>query len=117
MFILIGVMRPWSAWLHFGWTDFAFVVALLLVRRLPWWLLFAPIMGTFRRRDELIFAGWFGPIGVAAAYCAMMAHDRTGLEWLWPIISLAIAASVVVHGITATPFARHLGDRIAEDEA
>jgi NhaP-type Na+/H+ or K+/H+ antiporter len=36
-------------------------------------------------------------------FYALTAQDSTGLQTLWPIVSLAAAASVVAHGITGTP--------------
>ena len=62
-----------------------------------------------RTAGSAAFAGWFGPIGAAALFYAMMIQDETGSAELWPPISLAIGASVVAHGITSTPFTRRFG--------
>ncbi len=56
-----------------------------------------------------LFAGWFGPIGAAALFYAMLIQDETGSAALWPAISLAIGASVLAHGVTGTPFTRLFG--------
>lgn len=58
-----------------------------------------------------VFAGWFGPIGAAALFYAMMIKDETGSAALWPFISLAIGASVLAHGISATPMTTLFGAR------
>ena len=114
VFVLIGVLLPWSAWIALGWKGVALALALVLLRRLPWWLVLAPLIPSLTRRDETLFAGWFGPVGVAAAYYAMLGHERTGIALLWPIASLVIFLSVIIHGISATPFANMLGSRLQD---
>lgn len=110
VFVLIGVLLPWGAWVTLGWRAPVLAVALLALRRLPWWLLLGSLFRGLQSRQEILFAGWFGPIGVAAAFYAAMAHKQTGLALLWPVASLAITASVLAHGITATPLAKALGN-------
>jgi NhaP-type Na+/H+ or K+/H+ antiporter len=101
--ILLGVAAPWGAWAAMGWHALAFVACVLLLRRMPAWLLLRQGMPWARRLPYNLFAGWFGPIGAAAMFYALTAQDSTGLQTLWPIVSLAAAASVVAHGITGTP--------------
>jgi NhaP-type Na+/H+ or K+/H+ antiporter len=101
--ILLGVAAPWAAWSAMGWHAVAFVAGILLLRRMPAWLLLRHGMTWAQRLSANLFAGWFGPIGAAALFYALTAQDSTGLETLWPIVSLAAAASVVAHGITGTP--------------
>lgn len=108
-FVLIGISLPWGQWRDLGWPGIAFAAALILFRRLPWWLILSRWLRAFRRREEAMFAGWFGPIGVAAAYYSMLATRETQLDRLWPAASLAILASVVIHGVSATPLAAHMG--------
>lgn len=52
---------------------------------------------------ETLFAGWFGPIGIAALFYATVAHRLLGIELVWTVVSLVVASSVAVHGVTATP--------------
>lgn len=104
VFILLGVMLPWSAWMTIGWPGLLFVAAVILLRRLPWWLLLSPALRAVHRPAEAAFLGWFGPIGIASLYYAILADHRTGTSEIWPIASLAVAVSVLVHGVTATPF-------------
>ena len=66
------------------------------------WLLLGGLMSWTRPLAHRLFAGWFGPVGAAALFYACDAQDRTGIGSLWPVVSLAAAASVVAHGITAT---------------
>jgi NhaP-type Na+/H+ or K+/H+ antiporter len=62
-----------------------------------------------------LFNGWFGPIGIAALFYATHAERSTDQPIVWTVASLVIFASIVVHGITATPLCRAFGARsIAE---
>ncbi len=107
--ILFGAAIPWSAWIGLGWQGVAFAAGILLLRRLPAWLLLGWLMPWTRQMRDAAFAGWFGPIGAAALFYAMLIQDETGSAQLWPLISLAIGASVLAHGVTATPMTRMFG--------
>jgi NhaP-type Na+/H+ or K+/H+ antiporter len=107
--ILFGAAIPWKAWIGLGWHGVAFAAGILLLRRLPAWLLLGRLMPWTRKVGDAVFAGWFGPIGAAALFYAMLIEDQTGSPRLWPSISLAIGASVLAHGISATPITRLFG--------
>ncbi|MGP0174190.1 cation:proton antiporter domain-containing protein [Pseudomonas sp. NCHU5208] len=109
IFMLLGAMLPWQDWLALGWPALALVVAVLLLRRLPVLWLLRPWLPALQAPRDLLFAGWFGPIGVAALLYALMASERSGEPLVWQLGSLLICASVVVHGLTATPFTRLYG--------
>lgn len=102
VFVLLGVTLPWTGWLLLGWPGLVFAAGVLAVRRLP-------LLAVLRRPLQLswrdaVFAGWFGPVGVAALfYLADAGEQGAATETLWAAGSLAIAVSVVVHGVTATP--------------
>ena len=107
--ILFGAAIPWGAWVGMGWRGAAFAVGILLLRRIPAWLLLGRLMPWTRTVRSALFAGWFGPIGAAALFYAMLIQGETGSAQLWPFISLAIGASVLAHGVTATPLTRLFG--------
>jgi len=115
--ILLGAAAPWDAWVAMGWRAPAFVAGLLLLRRMPAWLLLGRFMPWARPLPENLFVGWFGPIGAAALFYALEAQTLTGLNELWPIVSLAAAASVVAHGLTGTHLSALLGTRLARPAA
>ncbi|MEX0655902.1 MAG: cation:proton antiporter [Phycisphaeraceae bacterium] len=116
IFVLLGLVLPWDAWGAMGWRGVALVAAVLLVRRLPAvWLAMrlarrvgadAEPQAGLRGQPGVWFVGWFGPIGVAALYYAMHVETLTPLENVWPVASLVVVGSTVVHGITAAPFTR-----------
>jgi sodium/hydrogen antiporter len=111
IFVLIGLVLPWAAWRELGWGGITFVVALLLLRRLPAVLLLGRAMPELPHRRDVLFAGWFGPLGVAAVFYAVHAVEQTGEEIVWTVASLGIFASVVAHGMTAAPFTRRYARR------
>lgn len=110
IFVLLGMALPWERWLELGWKGLLLVVAVLLLRRLPAVLALRPFLGSLRdRAKDVLFLGWFGPIGAAALYYAAFSLRETGMEEVWVVGSLIICASVVVHGITATPLTKLYG--------
>lgn len=105
VFTLLGVALPWEAWRSLGWPAAVFVAGVLLVRRLPLLLVLRRPLGL--RRDEAAFLGWFGPVGAAALFYVTHAlYSGTSALHLWAAGSLTIAASTLVHGVTATPLRR-----------
>jgi NhaP-type Na+/H+ or K+/H+ antiporter len=110
IFVLLGMALPWQGWLDLGWSGPLLVVAVLLLRRLPAVLVLRPLLGPLRgRAKDVLFLGWFGPIGAAALYYAAFSFRETGIEAAWVVGSLVICASVVIHGVTATPLTKLYG--------
>ena len=102
VFLGLGVVLPWSAWAGLGWGGALLVVGVLLLRRLPVVLLLRRPLGL--GWPDAAFLGWFGPIGVSALFYLALESERLGVE---PVVlaagSLVVAASTVVHGVTAAP--------------
>jgi sodium/hydrogen antiporter len=110
IFVLLGMALPWQGWLDLGWRGPLLVVGVLLLRRLPAVLALRPLLGPLRgRAKDVLFLGWFGPVGAAALYYAAFSFRKTGIKEAWVVGSLVICASVVVHGLTATPLTRLYG--------
>ena len=114
VFTLVGLVLPVKQWGALGWQGALIVVAVLLLRRLPAVLALRRWMPPINRTPDALFLGWFGPIGVSALLYAMLALRRVGNESVWVISSLVICASIVVHGVTATPFTRLYAKQTAE---
>jgi sodium/hydrogen antiporter len=115
IFVLLGMALPWQGWLDLGWRGPLLVVAVLLLRRLPTVLALRPLLGPLRgRAKDVLFLGWFGPIGAAALYYAAFSLRKTGLEEAWVVGSLIICSSVLIHGVSATPLTKLYG-RLPED--
>ena len=110
IFVVLGMALPWEGWLELGWGGLLLVAAVLLLRRLPAVLALRPLLGSLRSRGkDVLFLGWFGPIGAAALYYAAFSYRETGIEAAWTVGSLVICASVVVHGVSATPLTKLYG--------
>ncbi len=109
VFLFIGIFLPWDGWSQ--WhpaTLLATVVGVLFLRRLP--LLLAAVrlgwLPAMPRWGDAWFAGWFGPVGVAAVFYAAIADGQLGGQSVWNAVSLAVVGSVIAHGVTATPLVR-----------
>jgi NhaP-type Na+/H+ or K+/H+ antiporter len=79
------------------------VVFLLLVRPVLGWL--GLLGGDTGPRERLVIA-FFGVRGIGSLYYISWALERGHFgqpERLWAIVGLTVAASVVLHGVTATP--------------
>lgn len=110
VFVLFGMALPWQGWRELGWAGFALAVGTLLLRRLPMMVALSPLLRPLRSKADVMFTGWFGPIGVAALFYALVAERETGRGEVWIAASLIIFASVVAYGVTATPFTKLYGN-------
>jgi NhaP-type Na+/H+ or K+/H+ antiporter len=105
IFVLLGLALPFAEWREIGWIGLLFAGLVLVLRRPPVVLALGPAVRSRLEGRDTAFLAWFGPIGVAALYYAMLAKAKTGHD-LFPEVSLVIVASIVVHGITAAPLTR-----------
>lgn len=101
-FVLFGMVIPWSEWQALGWPGVALVVGILLLRRLPMMVAVTPVIKPLNRPAATLFMGWFGPIGIAAIFYATLAVRETGIEVVWPIVTLVVGGSILAHGATGT---------------
>ncbi|WP_225886994.1 cation:proton antiporter [Nodosilinea nodulosa] len=109
VFLLLGLAIPWRQWVELGWPGLLLGLAILALRRLPVLLLLKRWVKPLHSWDDAFFMGWFGPIGVAALFYAMVALERTHLQSVWVVTSLLICASVVAFGFTDTPLTKRYG--------
>ena len=77
LFVVLGAMIPWRAWGELGWwRGVLLVLGVLLLRRLPVLLAFKrPLSLAWR---DVVFLGWFGPIGVSALFYLTMEAQLDG---------------------------------------
>ena len=111
IFVLLGLSLPWGEWADLGWKGPVLAGLILLLRRPPWVLLLSGRVPGMRGAQDGLFAGWFGPVGVAALYYSALSEKLVGLEEAWVVGSLVISASVLVHGVSAAPLTRLYGRR------
>ena len=102
LFVAFGAALPWQAWAELGWRGPVLVAGVLVLQHLPFLL-------AHRRPLALgwidaLYLGWFGPIGVSALFYLTLEAERLAVN---PVVlaagMLVVAASTVVHGVTATP--------------
>lgn len=117
IFALLGTAIPWSGWFSLGWSGAFLVVAILLLRRPPVLLLLRFFLPDIRSKKDALFLGWFGPIAVAAIYYGTLAEHRLKNPFIWDVVSLVICASVVAHGVSATPLTRLYGSKTGKQTA
>lgn len=111
VFVVFGTMLPWQGWVELGWGGVVFAGVVLLLRRLTVVVPASKLLPPVRGRADALFTGWFGPIGIAAVFYATLVVHETGSRLAWQISSLAIAASILAYGVTATPFTKLYGAR------
>ncbi|WP_195760248.1 cation:proton antiporter domain-containing protein, partial [Burkholderia pseudomallei] len=87
-----------------GWRAFAAVVALFCFAR-PLAVALS-LAGSGATRTQRRLMGWFGIRGIGSFYYLVFALERGPIDAVRPIAPLvlaAVAASVIVHGMSATP--------------
>jgi sodium/hydrogen antiporter len=88
------------------------LVSLTIVRMVP---VAAVLSGLRLRLDTLAFAGWFGPRGLASVVFLLIAVEELhgqSTATLAATVTYTVLFSVVLHGLTAGPFAASYGRRI-----
>ena len=104
IFILLGMALPLDAWADMGpWVPIALFLALVLRRLVTVWLL-RPLYADLHSPAETWFLGWFAAVGISALYYALIIERETGRTDVFPYVTLVITMSLVVHGLTSTPF-------------
>ena len=115
VFVVFGTMLPVEAWLSLGWPVLVAALGVVLLRRPLALASAAPLLGGGLERRDIVFLGWFGPIGVAAIYYALHVQEQLGEPIIWHAASLVITLSFVLHGVTSGPglrlYAHHVGRR------
>ncbi len=109
VFLLFGMILPIDKWMEAGWQFVILALAILFFRRIPVFLALKPVLEKFRKRSwDVLFMGWFGPIGVAAMFYAFHAEKELTAfsDDIWPVVSFVIFSSVVIHGLASYPMAR-----------
>jgi NhaP-type Na+/H+ or K+/H+ antiporter len=96
------------------WADVLFaVLALTVVRMVPVAL---ALVGSGLDAASVALVGWFGPRGLASVVFTLIAIeelDPADGQRVLSVVSITIAASVLAHGVSASPLARVYGSRRA----
>ena len=85
------------------------VMSLTIIRMVP---IALSLIGTRLRAPTQLFLGWFGPRGLASILFVLLIVEESDLPHQGELLSITVvtvALSIVLHGITAAPFARLYG--------
>ena len=98
-----------------GLRGFALILtSFFILRPLAIWI---SLIGSGASPLTRLFFGWFGPRGLATALFALLVLDEFPHEFSEEVLNLAINTvwiSALLHGVTAAPFAKWYGKRIAD---
>ena len=112
-FLVFGAILLTDGLLHM--TPKVFVLAILfltVVRMVP---IFLSLTGTGLTVRDKLFLGWFGPRGLASILFTLIIVDEFDLPGeaeLLACVSMTVAMSVLLHGLSATPFAKMMRARV-----
>ena len=93
-----------------SWRDVVFALsALTVLRMIPVGL---ALVGSGLDRATVAFVGWFGPRGLASVVFGLIAVDALAPEQskvILAVVTVTVASSVLLHGVTASPLAARYG--------
>lgn len=94
-----------------SWPVFFYaVLSLTVIRMLP---VFLALTGSSISTEGKLFMGWFGPRGLASIVFAIIVlnHKLPAHHEIIMTVACTIILSIIVHGITANPWATAYGER------
>jgi NhaP-type Na+/H+ or K+/H+ antiporter len=106
--LVLGAIQPlsWEVALYA-------LLSLTLIRMLPVAL---SLYGTHLRGVSVLFAGWFGPRGLASIVLGLIVVEEASLlpgrDEIEAVVALTVLLSVLLHGITAAPLSAVYARRV-----
>jgi NhaP-type Na+/H+ or K+/H+ antiporter len=85
------------------------VLSLTVIRMVP---IALSLLGTRLRLPTVLFLGWFGPRGLASILFVLLILEEADVPHYKEILAttvITVALSILLHGVTAAPFARVYG--------
>jgi NhaP-type Na+/H+ or K+/H+ antiporter len=113
-FLIFGAVLLPEAIAHFEPVYLLYALASLTVIRIVPILI--SLIGAGLRLPTQLFLGWFGPRGLASILFVLLILEGSEVEHRDELLSITVvtvALSVLLHGITAAPFARVYGQMAA----
>ncbi|MEM8770657.1 MAG: cation:proton antiporter [Pseudomonadota bacterium] len=114
IFFFFGAVLLPDATEHFTVFCFAYaILSLTIIRMGP---IALSLVGSGVKAPTMAFLGWFGPRGLASILFLFIAveHDEmTALSQIEAIVYITVALSIILHGVTASPFSRWFGNSTA----
>lgn len=110
-FIVFGAVVLGPSIEAFGWQVALYALLSLTVVRVL--AVGIAMLGSRNRLPTIAFVGWFGPRGIASVLYSFLLLESIGeLDAIGPVVdvvTLTVALSVLLHGMTAAPLARAYG--------
>jgi len=106
--LVLGAIQPlsWEVALYA-------LLSLTLIRMLPVAL---SLYGTHLRGVSVLFAGWFGPRGLASIVLGLIVVEEApllpGRDVIEAVVALTVLLSVLLHGLTAVPLSAVYARRV-----
>ena len=111
--VLFAMMLLPAALPHVGWSQVIYaVLSLTIIRMMP---VILSLTGTGEPMASKAFLAWFGPRGLASLAFATIVWSEQIPEagTVVAVTILTVGISLVVHGVTARPFASRLAGRVS----
>ncbi len=93
------------------------ILSLTVLRMIP---VAISLIGTKFDLATVLFIGWFGPRGIASILYVLIVVNKIGSikghETIYAVISLTVLLSIILHGLSAQPFARLYAKKHKESE-
>src|SRR5215204_4473464 len=108
--LVLGAIQPlsWEVALYA-------LLSLTLIRMLPVAL---SLYGTHLRGVSVLFAGWFGPRGLASIVLGLIVVEEApllpGRDEVELVVALTVLLSVLLHGVTSAPLSAAYARRVEE---
>lgn len=117
-FLIFGAIMLPEAMTHLNWTCVVYaLLSLTVIRMVPVTIALA---GTKLNPLTIGFLGWFGPRGLASILFALLIIEQLhtpAASMILTVTVVTVAFSVVLHGITAAPFANAYANKTLQDSA
>lgn len=113
-FAVFGAIIAGPALDRVTWEVLAYsLLSLTLVRMIP---VAISMLGSHIRFHTRLFLGWFGPRGLASIVFGLLVLESVGesgaSQELFDVVAWTVLLSIVLHGLTAVPFAKALADEL-----
>ena len=110
--VLFGAAVVGSSIGHLSWSIVIYtILSLTVIRMVP---IFLSLLGSGVSTEGKWFLGWFGPRGLASIVFAVIVinADLPHGETITTVVSLTVVLSIVLHGISAKPWASRWGKSV-----
>lgn len=108
-FLVFGAFLLPDGLAHAGWSTVVLALLFLsIVRMLP---IFVSLTGSKLPLRDKLFLGWFGPRGLASILFTLLMMDQFDFpneEELLACVSLTVALSILLHGLSSNPLAARI---------